>query len=311
MGQKTPLMAAAGQGDLDGIAKWVSTGAPLDEADGDGWTALMHAAGAGRTMAVVALAKAGCQLDVRNYKGATALMVAAESGCEGALSALVKAGADIDASDAKGRTAVSIAAISEIGCWEVLLAAGCKLGEGGEDALLAAMACRKWENAKKLVGAGANLEARDYLGYTPLLIAAREGSEDMARTLLDAGAKIGPGGMQGATALHFAAISGNPACLARILAVGPDLESRCETEGQTAAYFAAVHDNHECLSMLIAAGASWDALDVYSESPLDRALKANSETCRAMARAELERRAIASEAGLAKGPRRIVGARRV
>jgi len=53
------------------------------------------------------------------------------------------------------------------------------------------------------------VEARDSLGWTPLIIAAAAGQTEIVTALLDAGAKVDSTNDKGQTALHYAASKGN------------------------------------------------------------------------------------------------------
>ncbi len=67
-----------------------------------------------------------------------------------------------------------------------------------------------------LLSNSADVEARDSLGWTALLIAAAAGQMENVTALLDAGAKVGAANDKGQTALHYAASKGNvPVCYPR------------------------------------------------------------------------------------------------
>jgi hypothetical protein len=104
----TPLMYAAGQGNLDTLRQLLHSGASLEATDPSGWTALLYAAGNGRTEAVKALLAAGAQPNHASLRGDTPLMAAALRG-EWSRE-LVEAGAQVNAQNADGTTALMILA---------------------------------------------------------------------------------------------------------------------------------------------------------------------------------------------------------
>jgi ankyrin repeat protein len=66
----------------------------------------------------------------------------------------------------------------------------------------------------------------------------------------------------GATALHLAAISGSPECVARLLEAGATVDA-VMGDGTTALAIAAYHAHDECVKQLLAAGASVHAKSTY------------------------------------------------
>jgi 26S proteasome non-ATPase regulatory subunit 10 len=54
-----------------------------------------------------------------------------------------------------------------------------------------------------------DVQARDAMGWTPLIIAAAAGQVEAVTALLDAGAKVDATNDKGQTALHYAASKGN------------------------------------------------------------------------------------------------------
>jgi uncharacterized protein len=69
-------------------------------------------------------------------------------------------------------------------------------------------------NSAKLLKAGADVDARDHQGATPLLFAARGESEEVIRLLLDAGADVNAANNDGDTPLYNATRNTTPARLA-------------------------------------------------------------------------------------------------
>lgn len=108
-----------------------------------------------------------------------------------------------------------------------------------------------------LLFAGSNVAAVTRLGqYTPLHLAARSGSAPVVSALLKAGAAVSALSSTGSvTPLHLAAAAGNPAVVTLLLDKGADVNAK-ETEwGQTPLMFAASADRLEVVRTLIARGA--------------------------------------------------------
>ena len=84
-----------------------------------------------------------------------------------------------------------------------------------------------------LVAAGADVDARDLEGSTPLMIACRAGNPDLVRRLVDAGAAVNARDHNGRTALMEAACYGEPQTVNLLLASGADRSART-SDGKTA-----------------------------------------------------------------------------
>jgi uncharacterized protein len=113
------------------------------------------------------------------------------------------------------------------------------------------------ELAKFLVESGANLTATTRLSrYVPLHFAAKRGHEAVLRVLLVAGsdpeARTASGG---ATALHLAAQSGSRGAVAALLEHGADVNVRESARGQTPLMFAAADNRLDVVRFLLDAGA--------------------------------------------------------
>src|SRR5437764_8415793 len=114
---------------------------------------------------------------------------AAMQGNRDAVTALLKDGADVNTAQGDGMTALH---------WAV---------QKGDVDL-----------ARTLLYAGANVKATTRIGgYSPLLIASRNGNASMVETLLAAGADPNSATVNGATALMLAAQAGNVAAVKALL----------------------------------------------------------------------------------------------
>lgn len=222
---KFELHEAARAGDTSGITRALAGGAnvngtlPAGALQGYtrvGATPLMLAAESGSVEAVKALIAAKADVDAAAEDGSTALMIAAASAVSppAALDAIVAAGAGIDAKNAAGRTALMLAAASRQGAKVVaLLNAGAAVNvtdATGANALGLASAAPPQAGmpdtlaVKALLDAGADPNAADGAGLTPLMRAAGRDDVDTVILLLDYGASVDEKSAAGKTALDYA-----------------------------------------------------------------------------------------------------------
>ena len=145
---------------------------------------------------------------------------------------------------------------------------------------------------KVLLEAGADLEARNESGHTPLDWAALAGNAGAVMVLLEVGANLEARNESGHTPLHIAALAGNAGAVMALLEVGANLEARNEYGG-TPLYIAAFWGNSEAVTVLLEAGADLEARNESGTTPLHiAALRGNAETVTVLleAGADLEAR---------------------
>ena len=107
------------------------------------------------------------------------------------------------------------------------------------------------EIAKRLIAAGASVEAANRFGTTALGQAAREGHLDMVDLLLAHGAEINARNVGGATPLYIAADSDRTAVVHRLLAKGAD-PNLARNNGLTPLTAAAYNGNADIVADLLA-----------------------------------------------------------
>ncbi len=117
-----------------------------------------------------------------------------------------------------------------------------------------------------LVRAGADINAYDDRGFTPLILAAYNGQIAAVDTLIAQGADACRADRdQGNTAQMGVAFKGEDAVAARLLKAGCDVNARNKA-GQTALMMAALFNRTKQVDMLVAAGADRGVLDAAGRS---------------------------------------------
>jgi ankyrin repeat protein len=156
---------------------------------------------------------------------------AAMAGNKDAVRSLLKQAADVNAAQGDGMTALHWAAMKD-------------------DADL----------VQTLLFAGANVRATTRLGaYTPLILAAKNGSASVIAPLLKSGADVNSATANGTTALMLAAASGNTDAVKQLIDGGADVNAKEPVRGLTATMFAAAGNRAAVLTLLAKSGADLKA----------------------------------------------------
>ena len=209
-----PLLDAAREKDRDAAIALIGQRADVNERSSDGTTVLHWAAHNGDADLVKRLLKAGANPNAVNDYSATPMSEAAELGNAEIIEALLKAGADVESPNAGGQTALmTVARTNHVDAARVLLKHGAKVNARenwrGQTALMWAAAQGQPEMVELLIKHGADVNARSKIeqwerkvtaeprpqnrpvgGFTPLLLAAREGCVKCAEALVKAKADI-------------------------------------------------------------------------------------------------------------------------
>ena len=140
------------------------------------------------------------------------------------------------------------------------------------DALHFAVRSGNLQEVNKLLASGADVNARDDLGGTPLLDAAWSGNVDITRVLLQHGADVNAVHREaGSTALEYAVLTGRSAIVRLLLAAGADTNRRYRYD-QTVLHIAAARGFLPILELLVNPHASLNPVDANGNTPLDEAV---------------------------------------
>ena len=112
---------------------------------------------------------------------------------------------------------------------------------------------------KDLIKAGADVNARDENGDTPLHFHT---NIDVLKVLIDSGADVNARNTEGCTALHFS----NRKVMTFLISAGSDVNARTET-GNTPLH-TIMTNAHWCVKILIDAGADVNAINNFGNTPL-------------------------------------------
>ena len=235
---------AAMRGDREAVRAAVARKADVNAPQVDGTTALHWAVERDDVELAELLLTSGARANARTREGVTPLQLAAINGSARMLGRLIKSGADPNAPlTPAGDTALMLAArTGKTDAIRLLLEAGADINAkeswGGTRALMWAVAEGHTETVRLLIAAGADVHARSHYvaaangrGFegrtpsasrteekveefasgwlTPLMFAARDGSMELARILVGAGADVDAMAGDGKTALALAIFNGN------------------------------------------------------------------------------------------------------
>jgi len=195
-GRTTPLWLATMDGDAARVAALLNAGADPDQPLPGGETPLMAAARTGNVRILELLLDRGAKVEAAGPQfGETALMVAASANQPDAVRVLLKHGAEVNARSAlltypKDRFGLEgVVTILPHGSWTALMYAA---RDGAREA------------GRALCEGGAEVNAADPDGSTPLLLAIANGHYDTAAMLVEKGANPNQGDSSGMAALYAA-----------------------------------------------------------------------------------------------------------
>ena len=239
----TSLHLATQKGHLDVIKLLLDRGADVNMSNNEGWTSLHLAAQKGHLDVIKLLLDRGADVNMSNNEGWTSLHLAAQNGHFEVVELLLSRGADFTMTDNYGWTPLDAAAEkSHLGVVQLLLNGGdsvlspCQpveeplgsrfdintLGGPHGSIINTAAYTGHLEMLQMLVeNYKANIFATDWLGRTPLHVAARGGNLDCMNYLLNSGLHCSDVDNIGNNVLHYACSGGSTEAVWRILKLDP------------------------------------------------------------------------------------------
>ncbi|HEY4212404.1 MAG TPA: ankyrin repeat domain-containing protein [Steroidobacteraceae bacterium] len=196
----SPLSLAISGGDSEMVEVLLKAGAHANDAEPSGETHLMMAAQTGVLAVVEQLLKHGATVDARDVNfGQTALMFAARAGALDVVSSLLAHGANPNVGTTVGEAPAFIGpnSVPGFGYGVGIIRGGVPAdrgrrepASGGMTPLLYAARHDHVEVAKRLVAAGADVNAKEANGIWPLLMATSNDNMGIAHYLLEHGSHV-------------------------------------------------------------------------------------------------------------------------
>ena len=131
---------------------------------------------------------------------------------------------------------------------------------------------------RNLLGAGADVDAKDNNCDTPLMLATQQRKGDCVEVLLSHGADVTKKNKSGRTALHWAARFGHVECVQMFIGAGADVNTK-DNNGGTALIIAAQAGKGDCVELLLSHGANVDAKSYDGRTPLMFAARKGKGDC--------------------------------
>lgn len=200
--QQTPLIKATLYNRKNLVQMLIESNAKIDLQDKDKNTALIFAACSNHTDIVKLLLNAGANVNAKSKNKETPLMFAAASANEEMVKILLEAGADVNAKNNKKCTSLMLIIKNN-----KLFTRSEFYMEDGD--LILDLKVISSNIIKLLINAGANVNAKDKNGNTPLMFASIIKNSEIVNLLIKAGANVNDVNESGTTALIYAAARGD------------------------------------------------------------------------------------------------------
>lgn len=283
----TPLHSAARRGYTDIVRLLITKGVDVNTENNDGQTpidmaisrnrkeiaelliangadvSIQIAAHFGALAKVESLIKKGTVIDERDILGKTALHYAVEYDHKDVAELLIANGADVNAKDKDGNTPGHVAlGEKERPLLELLIAKGANLASIHLSAYQGDL-----DEVKNFIEKGADIEAMDSYGATPLYYAAARGSKELVEFLIARGANVNAKDKRDLAPLHVAAVHGHKDVVAFLIDNAADIYAKGQY-GYTPIYWAAWSEVPEVVELLLEKGVDVNTKDEWGNTPL-------------------------------------------
>ncbi len=247
--------------------------ADINQRDSNGWTPLMHAAHYNKPLRVKILIESGADINQKDQNGWTPLMHAVLNGSQDIVKYLCENHADLNMQSHEGNTAASLAAMyRQYSCLKVLQ-------KQLIIALWDAVKSESLDGVKAAMMSGADINQRDSIGYTPLMRAAVNGSEDIVKYLCQNNAQLNVQSLYNEdTALSVAAHYNRPSCIKILIESGADI-NQTDCNGWTPLMHAVKNGSEEIVILLCENNANLNIQNCTHYTAVTLAARYNKPSC--------------------------------
>jgi ankyrin repeat protein len=137
-----------------------------------------------------------------------------------------------------------------------------------DEQLFKAVRYGKHDDAERIVKDGANVNATDTNGVTPIHIASEKGHTEIVRFLVNNGADVHCKDTDGDTPLHDAADHGRLEIVRFLVSNGSDINCKDREDGNTPLHLAVTEGHTEIVRFLVKNGANVHCKDTDGDTPL-------------------------------------------
>lgn len=265
---KTALIVAAANDKIELMQWLLDHKADISARDAEGQSALHRAAHWNHVEATRFLLQHGAAVDARDNDGSTPLLEAAANHAAKAMKVLLEGGAKADAHTAHGVTALSLALYSNSEeCLRLLDDQPFDVRAVDKSKWTLLHNAARGGNldwVRRLLNRGADLEARTSNGLTPLFLVTKP---ETAQVLLDFGAQVDAENDTGSTPLEGTMWRGETKIALLLLERGANL-NHLSRDGYTPFGCACSQGNTEAMEAMLRRGANTEQRDAYGNPPL-------------------------------------------
>jgi len=275
----TPLHRAAEAGDVKLIHSLIAGCADINAKDDwDGSTPLHIAVDQGHSDIAEVLIEAGASINARNVEGMTPLHKACFNGNKDIIELLVFKGADVNAKDKRKRTPLheAIGADFHDSAKQLLKSKRADINSNGEKTEPSWNESQelaeniKIEVVRFLISKGADVNAKDYFGGTPLYDAVYWASTDVIEILLESGANPNVQDKYGSILLYEVIADGYTDVVRLLFDYRAEVNI-VDASGQTPLHEVAWNDHKDMAELIIDKGADVNVKDRNGDTPLHAA----------------------------------------
>ena len=261
------IHSAAGLGEDEIVKQHLADGIDINLKDEFGYTPLHKAVNSRYFEIAELLIAEGADVNAKNNWGSTPLHMAVSKHWGDAIELLIDNGGHINAKDNTGRTPLDNAQDIIIDQWKEKVITVIRKHGGKHGTISRAAIGGDIEAVKELLAAGADVNAGNSFGSTPLHAAALNGHKEIVELLTANGASVNAKKSNGRTPLDIAADEGYKEIAELLIAAGADVNLK-DKSGHTPLHSAAGRGHKEIAELLIAKGADVNAKR-DGETPLD------------------------------------------